>query len=37
LGYQDPRSINVDEWRRQQNDEQLVVEEAGQVLYRLRN
>jgi nickel-dependent lactate racemase len=37
LGYQDPRSIDLDEWRRQQNDELLVVEEAGQVLYRLRN
>ncbi len=36
LGYQDPRSIDVDAWRRQQNDDMRVVENAGQVLYRLQ-
>jgi len=33
LGYRDPASIDVDEWRA--DPETLVVEEAGQVLYRL--
>ncbi len=37
LGYCDPRSIDVQEWRTRQNDDLLVIEEAGQVLYRLRN
>ena len=36
LGYRDPRSINLDEWRRRQDDDLLVVENAGQVLYRPR-
>jgi nickel-dependent lactate racemase len=35
LGYRDPRSINVDYWRERQDDDLLVVENAGQVLYRL--
>lgn len=37
LGYRDYRSINLDEWRSKQNDELLVVENAGQNLYRLTN
>ena len=37
LGYQDPRSIDVDAWRRRQTDDMQVVENAGQVLYRLQN
>ena len=37
LGYRDPRSIDVDAWRRQQGDDLRVVENAGQVLYRLHN
>jgi lactate racemase len=36
LGYQDPRSIDVDRWRGQQDDNMLVIENAGQVLYRLQ-
>ncbi len=36
LGYQDPRSIDVDAWRHEQDDDLLVVENAGQVLYRLQ-
>jgi lactate racemase len=36
LGYQDPRSIDVDAWRRQQSDSVRVIENAGQVLYRLQ-
>ena len=37
LGYRDYRSINLDEWRTKQNADMLVVENAGQNLYRLRN
>ncbi len=37
LGYRDPRSIDVDRWRSEQDDNLLVVEDAGQVLHRLRN
>lgn len=37
LGYRDPRTINLDEWRKDTDDDLLVVEEAGQVLHRLRN
>ncbi|MBX2993013.1 MAG: DUF2088 domain-containing protein [Bacteroidetes bacterium] len=37
LGYRDPRTFNLDEWRRDTDDDLLVVEEAGQVLHRLRN
>jgi nickel-dependent lactate racemase len=36
LGYRDPRSIDLNQWRSRQ-DEVLVVENAGQVLYRLQN
>lgn len=37
LGYLDPRSIDLDKWRAEQNSDLLVVENAGQVLHRLRN
>ena len=37
LGYRDPRSIDLDRLRAEQNNETCVVENAGQVLYRLRN
>ena len=37
LGYRDFRSINVNEWRSRQQDDLLVVENAGQNLYRLKN
>lgn len=37
LGFRDYRSINLDEWREKQNGDVLVVENAGQVLYRLQN
>ncbi|MDZ7292598.1 MAG: lactate racemase domain-containing protein [candidate division KSB1 bacterium] len=37
LGYRDYRTINLDEWRARQNGDLLVVENAGQLLYRLRN
>jgi nickel-dependent lactate racemase len=37
LGYCDPRSIDLGHWRRNPEADNLVVEDAGQVLYRLRN
>jgi nickel-dependent lactate racemase len=37
LGYRDPRSIDLDEWRARQNGDVLVVENAGQDLYRLKD
>ena len=36
LGYADYRSINIAEWKSRQNGDLLVVENAGQLLYRLR-
>ena len=36
LGYVDYRSINISEWKKKQNGDLLVVENAGQLLYRLR-
>jgi lactate racemase len=36
LGYVDYRSINIPEWKSNQNGDLLVVENAGQLLYRLR-
>ncbi len=36
LGYADYRSINVPEWKAKQNGGLLVVENAGQLLYRLK-
>ena len=37
LGYTDPRSIDLDAWRRRPARGDLVVENAGQDLYRLQN
>jgi hypothetical protein len=37
LGYRDFRSIDLDAWRSRQGDDLLVVENAGQNLYRLKN
>ena len=37
LGYRDYRHIDLNDWRAQQDDDHLVVENAGQLLYRLRN
>ena len=36
LGYADYRSINIQEWKTKQNGELLVVENAGQLLYRIK-
>ncbi len=36
LGYVDYRSINIAEWKAKQNGDLLVVENAGQLLYRLK-
>lgn len=36
LGYRDPRSIDLDAWRKSEDDHVLVVENAGQILHRLR-
>lgn len=37
LGYRDYRTIHLDDWRSKQSDEVLVVENAGQNLFRLKN
>lgn len=37
LGFKDYRSINLDEWRTRRETDVFVAENAGQVLYRLRN
>ena len=37
LGYVDYRTIDIAKWKANQNDDLLVVENAGQLLYRLRN
>jgi hypothetical protein len=37
LGYRDPRSIDLEEWRRNPEAGDLLVENAGQDLYRLQN
>src|SRR5450759_524600 len=37
LGYADYRLINIADWKAKQNEDLLVVENAGQLLYRLRN
>ncbi len=36
LGYRDPDSIDPDDWRGREDDGVLVVPQAGEVLYRLR-
>lgn len=37
LGYRDPRSLDIAALQREQNEDLMVVENAGQVLHRLRN
>jgi hypothetical protein len=37
LGYRDPGSIDLEAWRRNPEPGDLVVENAGQDLYRLAN
>jgi len=37
LGFRDYRSIDLNEWRSKQSDDLLIVENAGQNLYRLKN
>ena len=37
LGYADYRSIDIEAWKAKQDEDLLVVENAGQLLYRLRN
>jgi nickel-dependent lactate racemase len=36
LGYRDPASIDVEEWRDREDEGRLLVERAGEVLYRLK-
>ena len=36
LNYMDYRSINIEEWKSRQNGDLMVVENAGQLLYRLK-
>jgi nickel-dependent lactate racemase len=37
LGYRDPASINIDEWKEREDEGILFVPKAGEILYRLRN
>ena len=37
LGYMDPDSINVDEWKNREDEGVLLVEKAGEILYRLKS
>ena len=36
LGYIDPASINIDEWRNREHEGVLIVPRAGEILYRIR-
>ena len=36
LGYMDPATINVDEWKNREDEGILYVEKAGEILYRLK-
>ncbi|MCA9838453.1 MAG: DUF2088 domain-containing protein [Trueperaceae bacterium] len=36
LGYRDPRTINIEDWRNKEDEGKLLVERAGEVLYRVR-
>jgi lactate racemase len=36
LGYLDPASINVEEWRGREREDVIVVQRAGEVLYRIK-
>jgi lactate racemase len=37
LGYRDPATINIDAWRGREDDGCLLVENAGEILYRLKS
>ena len=37
LGYRDPRSIKIEEWKDREDEGILYVQKAGEMLYRLRN
>ena len=37
LGYRDPKSINIDDWRGQEAHGRLYVAKAGEMLYKLKN
>jgi nickel-dependent lactate racemase len=37
LGYRDPASINIDDWRNREDEGRLLVERAGEILYRLES
>jgi hypothetical protein len=37
LGYRDPNSINMDEWKDREDEGILYVPKAGELLYRLKN
>jgi hypothetical protein len=36
LGYMDPASIRIDEWRGRESEGIMVIERAGEILYRLK-
>jgi len=36
LAYRDPKSINIEDWRNAESDDRLLVERAGEVLYKLK-
>jgi hypothetical protein len=36
LGYMDPDSINLDDWRNREDEGILLVPKAGEMLYRLK-
>lgn len=37
LGYMDPESIDIEQWRNREDEGVLLVEKAGEILYRLKN
>ncbi len=37
LGYMDPDSINIEDWKNREDEGILYVEKAGEILYRLKN
>lgn len=37
LGYMDPESIDIEQWRNREEEGILLVEKAGEILYRLKN
>ena len=36
LGYRDPKTIDIDEWKNREDEGILLVEKAGEILYRLK-